>query len=225
MSDLIAVVGPSGEGKSTSIEHLDPKTTFIVNTIGKPLPFKGWRSIYTKADPANNTGNYVEADKSAEIVKIFNYVNTKRPEIKQLVLDDGQFTMAYDAMSRSTEKGYEKWSDLARHIWDIMNCARTLRSDLKVFFLWHDETVAKESRRKMKTLGAMIDNTITLEGLFTVVLFTKVTTDQKTKENVYQFVTQTEDGSTAKSPKGMFEERYIPNDLAYVCKKIDEYYN
>lgn len=224
MSELIGIVGPSGSGKSTSIETLDPNETFIINAIGKPLPFKGWKSKYVLADPAKNTGNYAEADKSVEITGIMKYVDTKRPDIKYLVLDDGQFTMARDAMSRSEEKGYDKWSDLCRHVWDIMNTARTLRKDLKVFVLWHDEDVAKESKRKMKTLGAMIDNTITLEGLFTIVLFTKVTTDPKTRENIYQFCTQSEDGSTAKSPKGMFD-RLIPNDLAYVSKKIDEYYN
>lgn len=220
---MIAIVGQSGSGKSSSIENLDSKETFIINTIGKPLPFKGWKSKYIKADPAAGTGNYAEADKSADIVKIIKYVSEKRPEIKHLVIDDGQFTMAYDAMSRSEEKGYEKWSDLARHIWDIMNTARVVRKDLKVFFLWHDESVAKESKIKMKTLGAMIDNTVTLEGLFTIVLFTKVTIDPKTKENIYQFATQSEDGSTAKSPRGMFD-KYIPNDLALVSKLMDEYY-
>ena len=226
MSELIGIVGSSGEGKSTSIETLDPKETFIINVIGKPLPFKGWKSKYITADPTKDTGNYVETDKSAEIVKIMDYINTKRPEIKNIILEDLQYVMSTEAMNRALEKGYDKWTEMAKHMWDIVNKARTLRSSIRVFCMWHDETVSENyvPKRKIKTLGAMLDRQITLEGLFTIILFTRVTTDPKTKENKYEFVTQTEDGTTAKSPKGMFD-RTIPNDLAFVNQKIDEYYN
>ena len=226
MSELIGIVGSSGEGKSTSIETLDPKSTFIINVIGKPLPFKGWKSRYIKADPANNTGNYVETDKSAEIVSILQYINDKRPEIKNIICEDLQYVMATESMNRALEKGYDKWSEIGKHMWDILQKARTMRSDARIFCLWHDETVSENyvPKRKIKTLGKILDSQVTLEGLFTIILFTKVTTDPKTKENTYEFVTQTEDGTTAKSPKEMFE-RYIPNDLAFVNKRIDEYYN
>ncbi|MFH1276139.1 MAG: ATP-binding protein, partial [Candidatus Woesearchaeota archaeon] len=101
MSELIGIVGSSGEGKSTSIETLDPKSTFIINVIGKPLPFKGWKSRYIKADPNSNTGNYVETDKSAEIVSILQYVNDKRPEIKSVILEDAQYVMSTESMNRA----------------------------------------------------------------------------------------------------------------------------
>jgi len=226
MSELISIVGPSGEGKSTSISTLNPQDTFIINTLGKSLPFKGWKSKYILANPKENTGNYVETDKYNEIVSILDYISTKRPEIKQIVLEDTQYIMANESMARALEKGYDKWSDFASHMWQVLNKARTLRKDLKVFCLWHDETVTENynPKRKIKVLGAMLDRQITIEGLFTIVLFTKVSTDPKTKENVYQFCTQTQDGTTAKSPNGMFD-LFIPNDLNYVCQKIDEYYD
>ena len=223
MSELVAIVGPSGEGKSTSVRTLNPKETFIINVLGKNLPFKGWKGMYPTANPKDNTGNYVEEDHYLELIKILKYVSEKRNDIKNIILDDIHYSMSNEFMSRALEKGYEKFAEMGTHFWSIFNTARRLRPDLKVFCLFHDEETSSY-RRKMKVLGKMLDDKVTMEGLFTIVLFTKVTTDPKTKENIYQFVTQTEDGTTAKSPDGMFD-KYIPNDLAFVSKKIDEYYN
>lgn len=41
MANLIAIVGASGTGKSSSIRTLNPSETFIINVASKPLPFKG----------------------------------------------------------------------------------------------------------------------------------------------------------------------------------------
>ena len=225
MSEIIAIVGPSGEGKSTSIETMDPKSTFVINVLGKSMPFKGWRAKYTTMQgPTDKTGNYVEMDKSPDICKVLKVINDSRPEITAVVLDDAQYVLATEFMNRALEKGFDKFAEMARNMFLILNTARGLRKDLKIFFLWHDETVSENyvPRRKIKTIGKMLDNNVTLEGMFTVVLFTKVT-KERGKESTYQFVTQTEDGTTAKSPKGMFP-LYIPNDLAYVAKRMDEYY-
>ena len=94
---------------------------------------------------------------------------------------------------------------------------------LKVFYLWHPEE-DKETGFKMKTVGTMVDSYLTLEGLFTVILYTKVekTGDNKIK---YSFITNNDGKHPAKSPVGMFKDLYIPNDLGYVVKRIDEYNN
>lgn len=88
MANLIAIVGQSGSGKSSSIRTLDPKETFIVNVASKPLPFKGWRSKYTIWNKTNPNGNYINTSDVVTIGNILNYINTKRPEIKNVIIED-----------------------------------------------------------------------------------------------------------------------------------------
>jgi hypothetical protein len=103
----------------------------------------------------------------------------------------------------------------------VIEAARIARKDLKVYFLWHPEN-DRENGYKMKTVGNMIENYLTLEGLFTVVLYTKVSKGSDNKI-VYQFVTNYDGEYPAKSPVEMFDEIYIPNDLGLVSKTIDSY--
>jgi hypothetical protein len=232
MSEIIAVVGQTGTGKSTSVEKLNPKETVIIGIIDKPLPFRGWKQHYRTGkwyltEPnVTDEGNYVISHDSAIIVKVLNYISDKRPEIKQIVIDDFQYIMSTEFMNRSDEKGWEKFTDIAKHVWNVINAAKSLREDLKVFILSHDEIITENfsPKRKIKTIGKLLDDKVTLEGLFTIVLFTDI---KKNKENSgleYSFITQNDGTTTAKSPRGMFETFNIPNDLAAIIGKINTYY-
>ena len=88
MANLIAIVGASGSGKSSSIRTLDPKETFIINVASKPLPFKGWRSKYAIWSKDNPNGNYINSSDVSTISKVLNYINTKRLEIKNVIIED-----------------------------------------------------------------------------------------------------------------------------------------
>ena len=126
----------------------------------------------------------------------------------------------------SSETGFNKFVIIGKNIYDVADLHNKLRDDLTVVYINHDDesTDAMGDRKiKAKTIGKVVDNVITLEGLFTVVLFTKV---KKGKEGMeYYFVTQTDGATTAKSPRGMFDSLEIPNDLNYVINKINEYNN
>ena len=226
MSNLIAVVGGSGSGKSTSIRTLNPKETFIINIASKPLPFKGWRSKYSLWNKDNPDGNFVNTSDVTTIAKILAYIDTKRPEIKNVVCDDSQYLMAFEAMDRANEKGYAKFTDIAQKFYSILKAGVTMREDLNIILTCHSENIgdAENPYFKIKTIGRMLDNTITIEGLFTYVLFTtiKQTDDNKTQ---YLFQTHSDGTTTAKTPLGCFEEDYIPNDLEYVIGKINEFNN
>jgi len=231
MADTIAIVGKSGTGKSTSIGNipelgikgLNPKETAIINVAGKNLPFKGWKKNYT--EKIQTGGNYFEGSDSKTIVKIINYISEERKNIKQLVIDDGQFIMAFEFMARASEPGYTKFADIGVHMGDILSSCKKARQDLKIFFLWHPELDNTSKEFKMKTVGAMIDNYLTLEGLFTVILYTKVTKSSESNKMEYNFVTNNDGELPAKSPIGMFDSLLINNDLAEVIKCIDLYNN
>lgn len=221
MSEIIAIVGQTGTGKSTSVETLNPKETVIIGVINKPLPFRGWKKNYSEEEK-----NYKVTHESAEIVKTLKYVSDSRPEVKQIIIDDFQYLMSTEFMNRAKDQGWQKFTDIAKHTWDVINTAKSLRDDLKVIFLTHDEFILEnyEPKRKIKTIGKLLDDKVTLEGLFTIVLFTDVQKNKESNSLDYRFITQNDGSTTCKSPKGMFEEMTIPNDLSYVLRKVDEYY-
>lgn len=223
MANLIALVGNSGSGKSTSIRTLNPAETFIINVASKPLPFKGWKAKYTVWNKDNPNGNFINTSDVERISKILDYIEAKRPEIKNIILDDSQYLMAFEAMDRAKEKGFEKFTDIAQKFYSILKASISMRDDLNIIVSCHSENIGDGLNPiyKIKTIGKMIDNVITIEGLFTYVLFTHIESDNGT--NTYHFITQSDGTTTAKTPLDCFDSILIPNDLQYVINKIEEF--
>lgn len=223
----ICICGESGSGKSTSIRNLDPKETFIIATIAKPLPFRGWKKNYTKFVIDKETkelhGNYYVNDKSDNIIKIMKLVSSKMPHIKTLIVDDLQYTMAFEFVDRASEKSYDKFNEMAQHMLNIFRTTFELRDDLTVVFLTHSENVGTEIDPKyvLKTLGKLLKEKVTTEGLFTCMLFTEVNFDEDVPK--YQFITNNDGKCIAKSPMGMFDELKIDNDLKMVIDIVKQY--
>lgn len=227
MAQGILVIAESGAGKSTSIENLDPKETFIINVANKPLPFKGWKKKYPIWSKDSPGGNMYYGNTPASIEACMKYVNEKRKEIKVLVIDDFQYMSSFEFFDRVDEKGYEKFTQIGGHLARIARLPKDLREDLTVVFLTHaEESTDLEGKRKFKakTIGKMVDEKLTLEGLFSVVLFGKVKKD-KDGNIRYVFETQTTGDNTCKSPKGMFDTFEIANDLAMVKDAIYAFEN
>ena len=224
MAEGILVVGPSGSGKSTSLEHLDPKTTFIINVKNKPLPFRGWKNNYTVLSKENPTGNYIGTDNPGAILATMQHVSDKMPHIKVLILEDFNYMSANEFMQKASETGFAKFTSIAKNIYSVIDLHNKLRDGLTVVYINHDdESTDSMGDRKVraKTVGRLVDSIITLEGLFTTVLFTKV---RKGKEGMeYSFITQSDGCTTAKSPRGLFKTLEIPNDLQYVINELNEY--
>lgn len=230
MADLGAIVGESGSGKSSSLRNLDPEKTFIINVARKALPIKGYKKNYIqlKQDPDSRkfTGNLYNTSSVDQISNILKVVDKAMPHIKYVIIDDAQYLMSFEAMDRAGEKGYDKFTQIAQHFYSVLKSAIDMRDDLKVFILTHSENIgdALNPSYKIKTVGKMIDNMITVEGLFTYVLFTaRVQNDDGILE--YKFMTNSDGRNTAKTPMGCFEGMYIDNDLSLVFDSIDKYNN
>ena len=135
-----------------------------------------------------------------------------------------QYIMSYEFVSRATETGYGKFSELAQHMMDVLRFSETMRDDCKMIFLTHSENTgdAITPRYGIKTVGKLLAEKVTLEGMFTYVFFTKVEQDDSGKMQ-YKFVTNNDGECLAKTPMGMFEDMLIDNDLNEIVKIIDEY--
>ena len=221
-SKLIGIVGATGTGKSTSIKHLDPKETYIINVAKKELPFKGSEKLYNTENK-----NYKEVDDAIEITRLLKAISEKAPHIKNIIIEDSNYIMGFNIVSKATEVGYTKFSLMAKDMVDLFREARRLRDDIKVFYLTHPETIEDGGDiigYKIKTAGKLIDNQVLLEGLLTVCLYTHV---EESKDGVvtYSYLTNRFKKYPAKSPDGMFDQIKIPNDLSYIAKKLDEYYS
>lgn len=216
MSTAVMIIGESGTGKSTSLRTLDPSKTALINVLNKPLPFPGWKKGYQSFDKKTQKGNVFNYDTSHYIIRILNYINISQLQTKVVIIDDFQYIMATEFMATASVKGFQKFTDMGVHIWDLIKCTQSLRENLTIVFLSHSDTDVN-GKLKCKTIGKLLDEKVTLEGMFTVVLSTNVSNGK------YTFSTQNNGQNTVKSPMGMFEELEIDNDLKFVVDSINKY--
>lgn len=203
MGQLVFILGKPGTGKSYSLRNFPKDMAAVINVQGKILPFKGagaWKMIST--------------DDSEEITAAVEELSKKH---KVIIIDDYQYVMANEFMRRSTEKGFDKFTDIGRHAWDIANKVRELPPEVIVYILCHTDTDA-DGNERLKTIGKLLDEKIYLEGMSTIVLKTHV------EDGKYTFLTQNNGRDTVKSPAGMFPSYAIENDLHYVDEKIRSFY-
>lgn len=225
-AETIAIVGESGTGKSTSLRNLNPEETFIISTTGKPLPFRAWKKKYIpiKIEGKNVSGNYYISSKWDQILKILQIIDKMMPQIKQVIIDDFQYVLSYEFVDRATEAGYTKFSELAQHAMEILRYSEKMREDCKMIFLTHSENVGDNVNPKfvIKTVGKLLSEKVTLEGLFTYIFFTKVSEGDSGRME-YKLITNNDGTCVAKTSFGMFEDLEIDNDLNEIIHVIDAY--
>lgn len=196
----VLIMGESGSGKTYSIKNFDPAEVGIFSVEKNRLPFKkdGFRVV-------KNAGYSV-------IMKALT-----KPTLKRYVIDDSQYLLVNEFFDRAKESGYQKFTDLALNFRNLIHyISRELPDDVVVYFLHHTELDAA-GKVKAKTIGRMLDEKLTVEGCFDIVLLAQ------TEGTEHYFVTQSDGYTSAKSPEGMFDQK-IPNDLAAVDAAIREYW-
>lgn len=210
MSISTFILGESGTGKSTSLRNFKPEEILLIQAVKKPLPFRSKWSIVSKDNPQGNIYQQDDAD------SICHAMTKTSKDI--IVIDDFQYVMSNEFMRRSNERGYDKFTDIGKNAWNIVTMAANLAAHKRVYILSHTESTDL-GKIKAKTIGKMLDDKITLEGMFTIVLRSQIINEQ------YVFSTKNNGSDTCKTPMGMFDDMYIENDLAAVDKAVTEYYD
>ena len=197
----VLILGESGTGKTTSLRNCTPDRFGIINVSKKPLPFRSALKPY-------NTDDY------GKIIGALKLAKTQ-----SIVIDDSQYLMVNAFMRRSKETGYQKYTDIANAHWNLIDFIINSLPDNMIVYLMSHVDRDQNGNEKAKTVGKMIDQYITLEGLFTIVLKTHV------MDGKYTFLTHNSGFDTVKSPLGMFDTDEIDNDLLLVDDTIRGYYN
>jgi len=234
----ILVLGETGFGKTSSIcpipavgiTGLDPAETFIISATSKPLPFKGSKSIYkeTTLDKLK-MGKRVITTNGKSIAQIISTIGgSPKSPFKNIVLDDANYIMQDYYMENAMRKGYDIFKEIGGMMNSIFNAAENLPSDVNFIMLAHYEEYKTNSVEgisyRFKTVGKMVQDYITPEGKFDIVLYGKQYFDEKDQKVKKEFITNYDGQFPAKSPVGMFDIQNIPNDLGLVVKKVNEYY-
>ena len=197
----VLIMGESGSGKTYSIKNLDPETVGIFSVEKNRLPFKkdGFKIV-------KNAGYSV-------IMKALS-----KPTLKRYVIDDSQYLLVNEFFDRAKETGFQKYTDLALNFRNLIHfISRETPDDLIVYFLHHTE-LDGAGKIKAKTIGKLLDEKLTVEGCFDIVLLAEI------EGGEHFFVTQSDGYTTAKSPEGLFESVKISNDLSMVDRAIRDYW-
>ncbi len=199
MAILVMIYGQSGTGKSTSLRNFTNDEVAVINVSGKTLPFRSKLTTY-------DTDNYTKISRA--LGKI---------ERKSIVIDDATYLMVNEFMRTAKVAGYQKYTDMAVNFNSLVAQASQLANDKIVYFLGHSD-LKDDGTEHFKTIGKMLDNYVTVEGKFTIVLKTVV------QDGKYYFSTHNSGQDTVKSPLGMFDSNYVDNDLKAVDAIIRDYY-
>lgn len=207
----VLLMGASGSGKSTSLRNLPAEETAIINITNKPMPFrnKDNKKIVCLKD--------IEAKDYDELYKkIIQAIKGTSKRI--VVVDDSSYMMSFENFEKATNKGYDKFTTMAKNYYDLIKSAISCDGEKIVYIITHEEIDDVNQLYRPKTIGKMLSNQLVIEGLFSIVLRSVY------KNGEYIFQTQNDGTSVCKSPMDMFEQKEMPNDLLEVDKLIREYY-
>ena len=207
----VLLMGASGSGKSTSLRNLPAEETAIINITNKPMPFrnKDNKKIVCLKD--------IEAKDYDELYKkIIQAIKGTSKRI--VVVDDSSYMMSFENFEKATNKGYDKFTTMAKNYYDLIKSAISCDGEKIVYIITHEEIDDVNQLYRPKTIGKMLSNQLVIEGLFSIVLRSVY------KNGEYIFQTQNDGTSVCKSPMDMFEQKEMPNDLFEVDKLIREYY-
>lgn len=211
MSLPVLIIGRSGSGKTYSLKNFQPDEVGIISVEKGRLPFKSdLKTVKIPKDFGDDIKTYAQLN-AAKYSWIERTV--AKAKAKSIVIDDSQYLLVNELFDRSAEKGYDKFTDMAAHFRNLIHFINEMEDENKIVYFLHHSELDSDGREKVKTIGKMLDEKLTVEGCFDIVLYCQD----------HEFYTQSNGMSSAKSPEGMFDLK-IPNDLKAVDQAIREYY-
>ena len=212
----VLLMGASGSGKSTSLRNLPAEETAIINITNKPMPFRNKdNKTIVSLESFKKEG---ENDLSFEELYRRIIATIKKTSKKIIVIDDSSYMMTFENFEKATNKGYDKFTNMAKNYYDLIKSAISCGDEKIVYVITHEEIDDVNQLYRPKTIGKMLSNQLVIEGLFSIVLRSLY------KNGEYIFQTQNDGTSVCKAPMDMFEKKEIPNDLFEVDKIVREYY-
>ena len=205
MGECVFVYGKSGSGKSRSLINFGEDEIFLVNTIGKRLPFRSKFKYEIKTDDFSKIAN-----------------GLRKMPTKTAVIDDSGYLMTNAFMRghsapKSGSSTFDLYNDIADSFWSLITVIKNeLPDDVIVYMIMHEDTT-DYGETKLRTIGKLLSEKVCIEGMSTVVLRCVV------RDGKHLFLTQSDGSDISKSPEGMFKLE-IENDLKFVDDSIRSYW-
>lgn len=212
----VAIVGPSGQGKSYLSKTADRAITGYINGELKPLPYK--------AEPFEFFGQPKTWDGFMKNLRDYG----ENPKIRRIIIDSQ--SMAFERLNNEMGKRYTNWDvpkNYNKAVYDYLELLKSIEKD--IIILAHDELVKLEdgSKKRMMTVHNK-EYEGKIERQFTTVLYTGTRLE---KEKPTYFLKTFEQDTSTKVPEGLFPDKNgvnlleIPNDAEYIFKAVEAYYS
>ena len=215
MAIPVLIIGRSGSGKTYSLKGFNDfaDSIGVISVEKARLPFKSGIKV-ARIPKYEDSPNIQTAAQISQARYSFVERAIKFAKCKTIVIDDSQYLLADEFFDRAKENGYQKFTDIALNFRNLIHNINNMGKDDKIVYFLHHSEDDGAGREKVKTIGKMLDEKLTVEGCFDVVIYCR---DQR-------FYTQGDGISSAKTPEGMFDSVEIPNDLKMVDARIREYW-
>ena len=210
MAIPVLIIGRSGSGKTYSLKNFKPDEVGVISVEKGRLPFKSDLKVAKIPSNFEDVKDYATLNRAK-----YSWLDRaiRSAKTKSIVIDDSQYLLVNELFDRANEKGYDKFVQMASNFRNLVHAINEMEEDDKIVYFLHHTEMDSDGREKAKTIGKMLDEKLTLEGCFDIVIFCE---DHK-------FFTQANGQSTAKTPEDMLPLE-MANDLKAVDLAIRDYY-
>lgn len=238
----ILILAKSGFGKTTSycgrekvgIKGLNPKETYVIQCIGRAVPNPEYKLVTSPTIKDLATGNRIQVDGITGIDRfklVAEIVNAlKKSPYKNIIIDDFNYLAQDYYMANAMKGGWDTPKQIGYGMGLIFDAFKGFPEDKNLICCAHYEEFKDKNgdsiSYKFKTTGKMVDDYITPEGKFDIIMFGVQSYDSETKKPIKQFVKEFDGEYPAKDSIGALDNLpdYIPNDLSIVVEELKKRY-